>query len=130
MKKTFNRILVIATGVILIAAAATIRQAKAAWQYGEAYGYQVWCDVGRFCSGPASSFNEEFWNLMGMVDPYWDTYWRDNMLWWNPQETHYGICEWIPPFGIQYIPCACVEMQFFAILEEGTPSCGYAVPIS
>ena len=117
MKKSiFSRILVIAAGVILIAAAATIRQSKASdWQYAQFYGYDVWCDLSSFCSGPIS----KRYLLLGQY-PYWE----------NPLETHYGLCEWLPPYGLEYgIPCGCVEMHTFYILDEHVP-CGFMVPIS
>ena len=162
MKKTLNRVLIVAAGAVLIAAAVTVKQAKAEWQHSEAYGYDIWCDMGRFCSGPISQRSWEFWNFLGFppyFDPnwwgnyqnwagnyqnwlnyqdwlnYWDWEhhqdWWNEQYFWNPLEVHYGVCEWIPPFSMGFgVPCACVEMHSFAILEEGTPNCGYAVPIS
>ena len=136
MKKTFNRILVIATGAILLAFAITVRNAKAEWQNMQAYGYDIWCDVGRFCSGPISLRSWEFWRFLGFppyYDPnWWGNYqeWWDEPYLWNPLEIHYGICQFVPPFSMSFgVPCACVEMQYFAILDEHD-RCGYAIPIS
>ena len=148
MKKSiFSRILVIAAGVILIAAAVTVKQVKANWQYGEAYGYQIWCDLGRFCSGPISLRSWDYWRLWEF-DPYydpnwWGNYqnWWDDPYLWNPLEIRYGLCEWLPSYGLQYgLPCACMTTppmswggypsSFFMIIDEEAPSCGYAILIS
>ena len=144
MKKILNKILVIAAGTVLLAFAITVRQAKAEWQHTQAYGYDVWCDAGRFCSGPLAEMTvEAILRWLGI-----NTYWIENHPYWiedwlyslNPVETHYGICEWIPPYGLEYgLPCACMDMSmpsgpiplpyFFLILDAHDP-CGFAVPIS
>ena len=154
MKKTLNRILVIAAGAILLAFTITVRNAKAEWQHSEAYGYNIWCDVGRFCSGPISAMTVEDilrWLRMNMpwleINSYWiedHPYWIEDWLYaLNPVETHYGICEWVPPRLGYGLPCACMDIgfpqviyydsipltTFFAVIESHDP-CGYAVPIS
>ena len=149
MKKTLNKILVVAAGAVLLAFTITVRHAKADWQHMPAYGYDIWCDTGRFCSGPLSQMTvEEILSMFGLS--YWiedHPYWMEGWLYWvNPDETHYGICEWIPPYGLPSgVPCACMDMSisqnsapiplpapltyFFGIIDAYNP-CGYAVPIS
>ena len=137
MKKSiFSRILVIAAGAVLLAFAITVRHAKAEWQHSEAYGYDIWCDMGRFCSGTVAGVALTDLGYLLIHDPYWLAEWENYVYDGNPFEVYYGICEWLPPLGLQYgIPCGCQTMNlqlgpyFFAVLNSSTP-CGFAVPMS